>query len=178
MMCASCRQVISDSNQLVAAVARLDALVLDAVVGVRIGQTELHDADALFAYLSCNGCNAELGRAYRKANPEIHQVVSETDAPRYTLHRSALSSYVLGSTKAQHDAAHPLKDTSKEAHTHVASPATGQNADEVSPTTDKLLVQQLMRVVLGLDHRLRRVEQSMAAASEETQPNTGQKRPR
>lgn len=109
LQCRGCRRVISDSNQLIGALESLDGLILDAVLGVHIGTDELHsedgvDAGCTFVALSCTECHKELGRCYSRAPPELQPAVQEGQ-PRYVLHRRALQSYVLGSTKAQHDAA-------------------------------------------------------------------------
>lgn len=154
IMCSKCRQVTSDSNQLVTAVEAIDALVLDAVVGVRINETIEEEGDAEFRMLSCCVCEAELGRVYRKASSDMQQVVHQPECPRYALHRRALSSYVLGSAGMQHDSSQitlPMVDR--------ASTSTGHVSNSKQTPPDDSIVEQLMRVVLGLDQRLRVLEQ-------------------
>eukprot|EP00966_Prymnesium_polylepis_P082786 1917214-Prymnesium_polylepis.1 len=186
MMCSQCRQVISDSNQLLSAVSSLDALVLDAVVGVRISEATEHEDGAVFSKLSCSSCEAELGRVYRQTTPAMQHIVHARGSPRYTLFRSALGSYVMGSTKTQHDAAHPADDGSPadeaaaqpaEAVAHAVDSQCGETALP-SSTADEMRVQlaQLMRVVLGLDQRLRAVEQQGILAGDSG--GVGQKRAR
>ena len=180
MMCTQCRQVVSDSNQLLCAVADLDALVLDAVVGVRISEaTEV--GDSLFGKLSCSKCDAELGRIYRRTGqPALQHIVHQPSAPRYTLYRAALGSYVLGSAKEQHDAAQPDRDA--DARAREVPAIASQSVADPSAAADEVRVQlaQLMRVVLGLDQRLRAIEQGGGglAVDELEEASAGQKRAR
>ena len=176
MMCTQCRQVVSDSNQLLSAVAELDALVLDAVVGIRISEASTEAGDALFGKLSCSKCDAELGRIYRRAEPALQHIVHQPSAPRYTLYRAALGSYVLGSAKEQHDAAQPGREADAP---REVPPAASQSVADPSAAADEVRVQlaQLMRVVLGLDQRLRAIEQGGLAA-DDAEASAGQKRPR
>ena len=109
MLCKQCRQVLTDSNQLVCTVAELDGLVMDAVLGVRIDSAlqrggQGADAGCTYCTLWCTGCESELGRQYTTARPEMQQLVPSA-GPRYVLHRSALQSYALGSAKLRHDEA-------------------------------------------------------------------------
>ena len=108
MQCRGCRAVVSDSNQLVATVEPMDALVLDAVLGVRIESSQTGsgaDAGCEFSALKCSSCEGLLGRRYTSAPAKFEAVVSRGSQPRYTLKKEALLSYALGSTKQQHDAA-------------------------------------------------------------------------
>lgn len=116
IQCDVCRRVLTDSNQLRCAVESLDVLVVDAVVGVRIGEAsesaplEPMDgggSDGLTSSvpLSCSECEAQVGRVYSAAPPELASIVSTPAAPRYALQRGALASYVLGSARLQHDTA-------------------------------------------------------------------------
>lgn len=96
MQCSACQRVISDSNQLCSAVAELNVLVLDAVIGVTAGAPS--EDDSASVPLHCSGCGAQLGRQYRKApRPSLAEIVHSDGAPRYALSHAALSSYVLGS---------------------------------------------------------------------------------
>ncbi|KAL1499920.1 hypothetical protein AB1Y20_012602 [Prymnesium parvum] len=161
LTCHKCRQVISDSNQLLATVPSLDALVLDAIVGVRIDPTDEREGAAAFGRLSCHDCHTELGRVYSAAAEPLQHVVHRPEAPRYTLHRGALGSYVMGSAKEQHDRAHGVRSDGGEAEgAWAARDGAGGEASE------NVLVQQLMRVVLGLDQRLKALEQLRAKGEE------------
>ena len=65
LMCGQCRRVVSDSNQLLCAVAELDALVFDAVVGVRVSDAvDDNNEGGSLGKLTCSACQAELGRVY------------------------------------------------------------------------------------------------------------------
>ena len=160
MMCSKCRQVVSDSNQFLSAVPELDALVLDAVVGVRISEQTALEGAAVFSKLSCSSCKAELGRIYQAA-PAMQSVVHTQEKPRYTLYRCALGSYVLGSAKTQHDALQPSLDALQGSAPKEVPAVSQESFSKCSPATDEVRMQlsQLMRVVLGLDQRLRFIEQ-------------------
>lgn len=98
LMCGSCRRVVSDSNQLLCAVADLDALVFDAVVGVSIGADPVTDpAGNVSVKLSCGACQAVLGNVYRKATAALEHIVYHHSAPRYALDRAALGRCVPAS---------------------------------------------------------------------------------
>ena len=98
--CGGCHRVVSDSNQLLSAVADLDILVLDAVVGVRVADTAAgaDDVDNRdFALLHCSACDHQLGRVYSRSPQPALDIVHRDGVPRYALVQSALASYVLGS---------------------------------------------------------------------------------
>ncbi len=168
--CAGCRRVVSDSNQLVAAIAALDVLVVDAVVGVAIGEAESSSPDGgVHVTLSCGWCEHVLGRLYRQAPSDLalpapQGLVHRDDAPRYSLLRGALESYALGTAGLQRDGEAGggsagggggrggiEEDAAAGASTLVARLEAGE-ADV------RTQLAQLMRVVLGLDGRLRSLE--------------------
>jgi hypothetical protein len=184
--CGACYRVVSDSNQLLAAVEELGVLVLDAVVGVRVGEAD--DADEALP-LHCSACEHLLGRMYRRAPaPDLDRLVHTRDAPRFSLAQSALASYVLGSAAAASAAAATNGDS--DAHgggseAQIGSAAGGElsapreGADE---GTQQQLT-QLMRVVLALDQRLRSLEavappDTGAADGDDDANGSGRKRAR
>jgi hypothetical protein len=179
MQCRGCRCVISDSNQLVGTVEALDALVLDAVLGVRIDVLQTgsgKDAGCKFSALKCSSCGGTLGRKYSSATPELHMVVSRDSQPRYTLRKEALLSYVLGSTGSQHNAA--LQKTAAEGGSGAG--ATEEGARDVpadAPWSEQQLIARLLRleeadpamqaqmakvyrVILSMDERVNGLERS------------------
>ena len=176
MLCKQCRQPLTDSNQLVCAVAELDALVMDAVLGVRIDSAlkpgDGADAGCTYCTLWCTGCESELGRQYTTTRPEMSQLVATTGA-RYVLHRSALQSYALGSTKIRHDEAMkiaPSEDASAENGVPAPiEPANGAR-DERPPETvaatgagaegrvDGESLSDVHRMLLYLDQRVQALE--------------------
>ena len=162
--CGSCRRVVSDSNQLLSAVAELDALVLDAVVGVTAEVDE-----PAFATLRCSACHHKLGRCYQQPPKEsLTHLVHRDDAPRYTLSRASLESYVLGSTQAKHTTGGGTS-SSTELSSDVALlpiPSERVAALEASEADMRLQLSQLMRVVLALDQRLRSLEVGDGAAGD------------
>ena len=150
--CGACRRVISDSNQLVAAVAELDALVLDGVIGVSVT-----GGDATYASLQCSACKHPLGRQYSQPpQPSLENVVHREEAPRYTLSRVALESYVLGSAQSG-PSSNGTNDAGQSSATAI-EPATRIEALETSEADVRLQLAQVMRVVLALDQRLRSLE--------------------
>ena len=172
--CGACHRVVSDSNQLLAAVADLGVLCLDAVVGVRIGDSE-SGADRSFAPLHCSACEHPLGRIYREPpRPELEGLVHTNDQPRYSLLQSALASYVLGSA-AVHGASEDALATSAppgeaaialNGAAGVPHLAGGERLDvlETNEASTRMQLTQLMRVVLALDQRLRSIEEERAAS--------------
>jgi hypothetical protein len=167
--CGSCFRVLSDSNQLVAAVAELDVLVLDAIVNVSFGEPADEGA---FIPLMCSSCSCSIGRLYCKAPTRGSTAVVHTpSAPRYSLQTSMLESYVLGSVKQQHEnaggAGHAGRTTTQvscsmlpvtvtnDALPHVKSRLASLEGAEADVREQ---LAQMMRVVLGLDSRLRAVE--------------------
>ena len=177
--CGACYRVVSDSNQLVAAVADLGVLVLDAVVGVRIGTA---DAAAHTSPLHCSVCGHTLGRIYQQPPQQAFIDLVHTDSePRYALIQNALASYVLGSAAA-HGAdegggggqggggraaaataaatAHAEEGTTGTARAATLSTASRLEALESGEASAQQQLTQLMRVVLALDQRLHAVEEA------------------
>ena len=169
--CGACHRVISDSNQLLAAIADLDLLVCDAVVGLRVGE----EVDGAPSPLYCTACQHEVGRLYHRApEPSFEALVHAPSQPRYCLMQKALASYVLGSAAAYGS----LDDgnAAEMAGTTVSlseSPAVAEldtggslqlgtvgrlDALESSDVSARQQLTQLMRVVLALDQRLRTLE--------------------
>jgi len=181
--CGGCRRVVSDSNQLVAAVAELDALVLDAVVGVRID----NDTDGSFSTLRCAACCHTLGRRYAQPpQPALIQVVHRLEAPRYALSRAALESYVLGSAQVEHDAQlvngierHPMAAGvgGSASHLEIAAESAARIvALQQSEADMRLQLGQVMRVVLALDQRLKALESGSISGASATDEEPGRKR--
>ena len=190
--CGSCHRVLSDSNQLVSAVADLGVLVLDAVVGVKTADAAAEklqnggassSADGCLP-LHCSACEHVVGRLYEQA-PQLAltHLVHRPEAPRYCLVQDALASYVLGSAGLQVNAAavedeEAVADSAKRQKLTDASAATGVDgiaaaagdgsgrleALESSDANVRQQLAQLMRVVLALDQRLRGLEESGASA--------------
>ena len=176
MLCKQCRQPLTDSNQLVCAVAELDALVMDAVLGVRIDSALKPgagaDAGCTYCTLWCTGCESELGRQYTTTRPEMSQLVATTGA-RYVLHRSALQSYALGSTKIRHDEAMKIAP-SEDGSAGSGGPAPAEPAvatrDETPPEplaatgaaadgrVDGEALSDVHRMLLYLDQRVSALE--------------------
>ena len=140
LQCRNCRRVLSDSNQLLCTIEALDGIVLDAVLGVRIGQEPLEAAGCKYVTLTCMtpDCGLEVGRCFTSAPPEISEAVQSDGKPRYVLHKAALQSYELGSTKQHHDAARGIapeatQEGSREealAHTANAAHTNGHHLDQ------------------------------------------------
>lgn len=182
--CGACHRVVSDSNQLIAAVAELDALVLDAVVGVSVVK-----ADEAFATVHCIACQHPLGRCYSQPpQPSLMHIVHREDTPRYALLRASLESYVLGSAKVARDDADSIGGGGGGKSSSVANGQAGETvalfaggpdaaapqpleslarieALESSEADARLQLAQLMRVVLALDQRLRSLEGSSGEAA-------------
>ena len=163
LMCGQCRRVVSDSNQLLCAVAELDALVFDAVVGVRVSDAvDDNNEGGSLGKLTCSACQAELGRVYYRPPASLQHldIVHQSGASRYTLYRSALGSYALGTAKAQHDASRPASSSEAAPSSNGVTRVPQQQQPEGSSVADEVRLQlsQLMRVVLGLDQRLRALE--------------------
>ena len=172
--CGGCRRVVSDSNQLLSAVADLDVLVLDAAVGLRTGPA---DDTGAYDTLHCAACGHGLGRKYRQPPaPNLAHLIWQDAAPRYCLTRSSLESYVLGSS-SQHwpdETTEPGSGTSAAA-ANGSSHATQLAASEAGPATSRVealerceadarqQIAQLMRVVLALDQRVHMLEGDAAA---------------
>ena len=183
--CGACRHVVSDSNQLLLAVAELDVLVLDAVIGVVVGQG---DPDSSCAVLRCAKCEHKLGHLYTKApEPSLASLVSTQDAPRYALTRAALECYVLGSardahnltgvsgTRADIESSHSVTDEGAiPEQRQLVDPTSRLHALESSEADVRTQLSQLMRVVLALDQRLRTLEGEDSGAGNEHE----RKRPR
>ena len=137
--CGSCHRVLSDSNQLLSAVAELGVLVLDAVVGVKAA-----DADAAkklqngggsssadnYLPLHCSACEHVVGRLYEQA-PQLALVhlVHRPEAPRYCLVQDALASYVLGS------AGLPVDTAAEESEEAAADSAKRQKVTDAAAAT-------------------------------------------
>lgn len=171
--CGACHRVISDSNQLLAAVAELDVLVLDAVVGISIVE-----GGEAFSELRCSACQHNLGKCFTQPpQPSLTDLVHRKDAPRYALSRAALQSYVLGSAQAEHAVnGAPAggaagNDSPSPEMLQRFEPNGRLEALETSETAVRLQLAQLMRVVLALDERLRSLEDAGA-----TQPTSKRKR--
>ena len=141
LQCRNCRRVLSDSNQLLCTIEALDGIVLDAVLGVRIGQEPLEAAGCKYVTLTCMtpDCGLEVGRCFTSAPPEISEAVQSDGKPRYVLHKAALQSYELGSTKQHHDAARGIapeatqEGSREEALAHTAN-AAHTNAAQINIT--------------------------------------------
>ena len=165
--CGACHRVVTDSNQLLSAVAELSVLVFDAVVGLRVGEASSDDCDPLL----CGHCSHPLGRLYTRApRPELEGIVHREDAPRFSLQQDALVSYVLGSAGAQ-ASGDATVDNGSSAVTGAAVQqlgADGGGTDSQEATQRQLT--QLMRVVLALDERLRALEGTGAQAQALPQP--------
>ena len=179
--CGSCRRVISDSNQLVAAVAELDTLILDAVTGVSLA--EVGDS---FTSLQCSSCKHPLGRCYSSPpQPALAYVVHQKDAPRYALSRASLESYMLGSAASGqldgkiedcgtgeagasngHDKCERGLAGAAAAALEEVLPSTRIEALERSDADVRVQLAQVMRVVLALDQRLRSLESDGGDAAE------------
>ena len=184
--CGACNRVVSDSNQLLAAVAEHGVLVLDAVVGVRIGEADPADKYAAFLPLHCSACNHVLGRVYQQPpDPSSAFLVHSNATPRYSLLQSALGSYVLGSAAAHSVALDPDEEPAPpdslpptaNGGDHALQPGVAGRIDalESSEASAQQQLTQLMRVVLALDQRLRSLEEAKPATGEEA---SGSKRPR
>lgn len=183
--CGACHVIVSDSNQLVSAVAELDVLVLDAVVGVRCGPPET-DASAT---LSCAACGHTLGQQYKKPpTAALDGIVHSSSSPRYALTRGALDSYVLGSAAQDNgEVVAPADDTEGRgsvAPTGLAMEAAAMSsaaiaridALESADADVQLQIAQLMRVVLSLDQRLRTFEE-LERDGDDNAAGRGRKRP-
>jgi len=179
--CGACHRVLSDSNQLLAAVAELGLLVLDAVVGVRIGEPEPLKAEA-FVPLHCSACEHLVGRLYQQPpEPSLASLVHSNESPRYALVQGALASYVLGSA-----AAHQLQpadaSAAAAAEPRDADAAAAPNGDahgalqpphamasrlaalESGEQSAREQRTQLMRVVLALEQRIQALERERGGA--------------
>ena len=169
--CGACYRVISDTNQLLAAVAEVDALVLDAVVGVRIENVGTTNAEQ-FQLLRCSACDHVVGRVYHRApQPHLTHMVHSDAAPRYSLIHEALCSYELGSAVAVNGSvsAHETNEPDAAVNAALSSEGgmpTSQELDipnrlgllERSVASVNEQLAQVMRVVLALDQRLRSTE--------------------
>lgn len=182
--CGTCQSVVSDSNQLLSAIAELDVLVLDAVVGVTLKAGE---PEAGYSMICCSACAQELGRLYTDApSPSLTAVVHQDQAPRYALSRGALKSYMLGSAQQMHEQRRPVLEESTRAQsgTHTASSVAPSELDltarilalESSEAEARQQLMQLMRVVLALDQRLQSMEAGDSGNAEGEQGE--RKRPR
>ena len=170
--CGSCHRVISDSNQLLLAEAELGLLVLDAVVGVRIGDSEPLKANE-FLPLHCSACGHLVGRLYQWApKPSLASLVHSNENPRYSLIQEALASYVLGSAAAHRldhawAAADPQADATAASHTANGelqlTTASRLESLESGEQSARQQLTQLMRVVLALEQRLQLVEGERAS---------------
>ena len=172
--CGACHRVISDTNQLLAAVADLGALVLDGVVGVRVDHANSTEED--FQLLRCSGCDHVVGRLYRRPpQPGLSHMVHTDAAPRYCLDHRALETYELGSAAGAHDVngeAGTSSSSSKPAQGDGVLDAPNVSTGDALATLRRLetleqsdagvkeQLAQLMRVVLALDQRLRGVEET------------------
>lgn len=162
--CGGCRRVISDSNQLLSAVAELDALVVDAAIGVSAEAPETSE----FFTLRCSSCKHDLGRRYKAApSSSLDDIVHRPEAPRLCLTRLSLECYVLGSANQASigDNANGMHCSD---HQTASSPgalvSTGGHVEgrvqalERTEADVREQLAQLMRVVLALDQRLRSLE--------------------
>lgn len=167
--CATCRRVVSDSNQLLAAVGELDALVFDSVAGVRIGLAVTDN----FRTLSCGACGHLLGRCYAPVPGTLDVVAHHEGAPRYTLHTASLESYVIGTCAglAPAPAGGEGGEGTATEQLALAGPAA---ADEGT----RLQITQLMRVVLSLDQRLKLIEASNSLGNGAAKAKSPKKRAR
>ena len=193
--CGECHRVLTDSNQLLSAVAELGVLVVDAVVGVDAVEASPDDSSSNqqldsnspsgigFQTLRCAACQNIVGRLYQRAPlPSLEHLVHQQHAPRFSLTQDALASYVLGSAglAAGQDGgadANPEAEATSGADNGPASSNGGgggtgaeqsqSNASATSAELDAMREQmaQLMRVVLALDQRLQSVEAERATAA-------------
>ena len=189
IQCAGCRRIIADSNSMVAAVEQLDAVVLDSLVGARLGPLTSAEAsgDGLlgggggggggsFAPLVCCGCGRELGRRYSEAPAALPaELRHEPGRARYVIHRSAVSSYQLGGAKLAHDAddfgSRQPPPPGEAADGAKRERGASGDAGSFLPSTDGLAAaaeeggatkQQLvhiMKVILSIDMRIKRLEE-------------------
>lgn len=178
--CGNCHRIISDSNQLLAAVGELGVIVCDAAVGVQQGSSA--DAEDSSLPLRCRACQHLLGKQYQKPpQPSLEGLVHTSEQPRFAFFQSALVSYVLGSCAAQaaaaaadppsEDAAAVAADSSSGGDAAATLPLAAErrlDALESSEKSAREQVTQLMRVVLALNQRLCALEEagsSQAAAA-------------
>ncbi len=108
MQCRACRAIVSDSNELVGTKPDEALLLLKAVIAVQITtytQDPLSDRDATCARCECSNCRANLGRVYQRPPERYASFAPPNTTPLYLLDKEALQSFMLGSVKAQHDAA-------------------------------------------------------------------------
>lgn len=166
--CGRCHRVLTDSNQILTAVAELGIVVFDAVIGVHVGERDAAEEDMALP-LHCSACDHCIGRIYQQPPlPTLANLVHSDEAPRYALLQDALASYEFGSSAGF------LAAPSKEAaDTEAASNGSMQldtagrldvlergNADSQTQLT------QLMRVVLALNQRLHTLEEANSHGDE------------
>lgn len=157
--CASCRTVITDSNQLVCTVEALDALIVDAVLGVTVSppadsgsNSALQGSEFPADCITCDACSAPLGCQYSTAPAAVpaalaEQVVWRQLAPRYALRRHALAAYALGTAGLHHNHALGLSSDGLQAAQAVGAPEDARwQETRCSPDTGAELVALAARV--------------------------------
>ncbi|KAK7116586.1 uncharacterized protein [Littorina saxatilis] len=96
--CESCRSILGDATNWIAATEALEAFTLSAVTeSVHIGEnfchsTQTHDAGSSYSLLTCRTCKVELGRRYITTPSHLDHL-----RDNFTLYVTNVTSYQLGS---------------------------------------------------------------------------------
>jgi hypothetical protein len=187
IQCVGCRRVISDSNSIVTAVEQLDAIVLDSLVGARLGSSHADGDGSTFAPVICTGCERELGRRYSEVPLQLPAEMRHDPASsRYVVPRSNLQSYQLGGAKLAHDAddfgsRQPPPAGSGDSAPRQRERGAGAEALQLSPADDggtKQQILHLMKVILSMDLRIKRLEEERPVPDGPSDGDGARKRPR
>ena len=185
IQCVDCRRIVSDSNSIVMAVEQLDAIVLDSLVGARLGSLRGGGEGNSYAPVICTGCGRELGRRYSEVmHPLPAEIRHDATSSRYVVPRNNVQSYQLGGAKIAHDADDfgsrepaPAGSDDSAPRRHEAEALQPRAAAEDSGTKGHIL--HLMKVILSMDLRIKRLEEDGAAGAADPSDGDGaRKRPR
>ena len=174
IQCVDCRRIVSDSNSIVMAVEQLDAIVLDSLVGARLGSLRGDGEGNSYAPVICTGCGRELGRRYSEVmHPLPAEIRHDATSSRYVVPRNNVQSYQLGGAKIAHDA----DDFGSREPAPAGSDDSAPRRHEAEALKGHIL--HLMKVILSMDLRIKRLEEDGAAGAADPSDGDGaRKRPR
>lgn len=189
IQCVGCRRIVSDSNSIVMAVEQLDAIVLDSLVGARLGSSRGDGEGSSYAPVICIGCERELGRRYSEVmHPLPAEMRHDATSSRYVVPRNNVQSYQLGGAKMAHDADGFGSREPAPAGSDDSAPRQherGGEAEALQPSTaaddsgTKGHILHLMKVILSMDLRIKRLEEDRSAVTADPSDGDGaRKRPR
>ena len=182
IQCVGCRRIVSDSNSIVMAVEQLDAIVLDSLVGARLGSSRGDGEGSSYAPVICTGCERELGRRYSEVmHPLPAEMRHDATSPRYVVPRNNVQSYQLGGAKMAHDAddfgsrqpAPALSDLFSRQNERAGEAEALQPGTASDNGGTKGHILHLMKVILSMDLRIKRLEEERPAATEDPSDGDG-----